>query len=346
MKLLIACIAFQDPFYKRDRGRVDYSRGAYWQNDVWKDFRRSAIASAAQQKPLTDEMEYGPLLSGMAAMIQGKPMGSPFEEHSLWGPWVPDEVMLVYQDDMTSLGEPGPIRQRVDETAVFLEQNGIKATRLDIDESVFDHQACWAWMEGHLLPVLTSGHEEPLDTRILIGNATMALRLALFHLGVLTRKHGSQIWLSVDQKLAGETMPAARPLIHGDGLLPELVPAKELEARVTEVERLKQEIAELKMGGGSSGGEIVYVGDSKRVKAQSVLNQLVEEREAPIWNAEGSLHMGRMREELAKRLAQAGIEGDPDTLRRWFTHGRLPEEQRAKKSLYLILDERVRRPES
>lgn len=344
MKLLIAAIGFQDPYYPIKGPRNDYSLGTFDQDELWGRIVSMARRATSHHRPLTEDMAYGPVLGAIAAMMSGSPARSPIDEHPFWSQWTPDEVYLIYGDDTGPNGIAGPIKQRLEQTKLFLENSGIKVTPRPLDLSVFDYPACWTELSSHLLPVLTSHDGEPLDTRLLIGNATNALRLALFHLGVLTRQHGTQIWLSVDQQLAGKHMPAVRPLVHGEGFLPELVAKAELKEKELEIERLKQEISELKLKGGSADGEVVFVAGAERVTAQSLLDQMVKERDAPIWNQDGGLHMGRLRSELAGRLSASGIHKSAESLKRWFTEGKKEEAKRGHN--YLILDEAVRRPEA
>lgn len=343
MKLLIAAIAFQDPFtIKRQEGTVDYRKGAAYQEQAWRDLLEVAKQGERSKQDWQEYLEPGPLLGAMASMMSGDPMKSPEAEKPCWSKWTPDEVMLIYQDDTSDSGVPGPIKLRVEQTMVFFRNSGIKATPLNLELSVFDHSLCWSWMAGHLLPLLESDSEESLDVRILIGNATMALRLALFHLGVLTKNKGTQIWLNVDQKLAGQGLPAVRPLIHGESCLPELVPAALLEAKNLEIVELKNEIIRLKAGG-SAEGEVFYSPEAKRVAAQAILDQLVGDPSAPIWDNLGGLMIGRLQIELADRMSQAGMPTDASSTKRWITDGSISE-RRAKKTMYLILDKSARRP--
>jgi hypothetical protein len=335
MNVLITTLGLQDPFRKA-AGRIDYSRDSVELKEIWRQdlvsLRRGDSSHAYKA---------GPVISAIAAMKAGRTNEGEGNGASRGQPWTPDEVVIVYRNDSKSQ-EIGPVEMRREALTVFLQREQITVTPVPIAQSAHDYHGFWTGVSASLSPILKFNQKEGKSVRILVGMGTNPVRMALLHLGLLHRASGVEIWLSVDQDLAGPGYCACHPYLVGEDFYPELVPSSEVENRDREIARLRQALEERSLGGLAVGAQAASPESVRRVMAQQVLDSLVADPDAPIWTDSGDIHRQKLRQELSRRLEAVGIAASPETIRRWLSDGRLPQEERQKKEMHLSLYEVLR----
>lgn len=355
MRVLITTIGHQDPLADHT---VDYKDPAKKQK---KDMGRllERIKQPVPGNELPEGVQEGPILSALRSMALEDGAAVDVEEcPELGEPWVPEEIWLVYQPEPvvdSPLGPQvdfAPIRTRV----TFLRHCFQRLPRYEtfsrvvvrsfpMSSSVYDYVACWGKMEQEFLRVLNSPEGEPPDVRILFGSGPNSVRIALFVLYCMLKPGVAQLWHLFDRNLVGAGDPSAYPLRFGPNGLPVL---GDVAACREEIQYLRYELETLRSSGSERPGSAKPVADCRtaedfrRERAQAIVDRLLSDRDAPIWNKSGKLVKSRLEKELARELAKVNDPVSARTLPLWFANGKKTADNRGP--LYLLLPPDPRRP--
>lgn len=327
-RVLVTAIGHQDPFFLKT---MDYALSA---DEQIRELRK--VLKDSEQSNRID----GPLLSSMMTWQRGLPpddLDDPSYleegESDHFGIWAPEEILVVFQPDPDRDTKIGPMSGRFNLLKKYAAMHcpGVVVRPIQVRGNVADYYNVWRTLQNNYLRVLTTAmNEGGCDLRILIGFGTNAQRMALFNLWLSLPRGRAQLWYVNDKRLTSAQDPACRPYLVGPDLMPDLT----LHQRVRELEH---EIAQLRaaqlqsaLGSGNGIPVSASTDEFRRSRAQQTLDSLISD----LQTRGQAIQKRAVQEELARRLSELGEPVSADSLRRWFTEGKKPGDQR--RGLYLV----------
>lgn len=352
MRVLITTIGHQDPLSDHT---VDY-RGSASQQRRELEKLLVKFQQGVSSDDLPEGVREGPILSALRSMAnEDRPFVSLPDDPA--DPWVPDEIWLVHQPEPEihdGMGlELGPIKARVrllkacfGRLPRYRTFQNVVVREFHLKASVYDYVACWKAVEKNFLTVLNSQTGETPDVRILFGSGPNSLRVALFVLYCVLKPGVARLWHLFDRELAKSGDRAAYPLEFGPNGLPQLGDVAAFQDEIRSLRfRISQLEEQVRLGSAGSEPAGVRSGSAeefRRQRAQVLVNDLIADPDAPIWNRPGKLVKSRLEAELSRRLAELGDPISKRTLPVWFANGLKPEGERGP--LYLLPPPNPRRP--